>query len=103
MSRNDIWRENNNHSLRVAFWHLNSKGLKSDLGGFNPLQRRAQLAARMNRAVLIAMAILVEGETVSSSPKAGEYKAPVQVRGTLLSDGSAWKETLDFVQVLPGF
>lgn len=57
----------------------------------------------VDRAVLIAVLILVKGETISSSAKARGYKAPIEIRGSLHSDGFSWKDTPAFAQVLPGF
>lgn len=57
----------------------------------------------VGRAVLIAVLIVVKGEIFSSSAKARDYKAPREIRGRLHSDGSSWKDTPAFAQVLPGF
>lgn len=48
----------------------------------------------VDRAVLIAVLILVKGETISSSAKARDYKAPTEIRGRLHSGGCSWKELL---------
>lgn len=97
MNGNDIWRENNNQSLRVAFGIWILRALNQIWGGFNPCKWGPSLLHVLTG--LFSVVILVEGKI---SGKTRGYKAPMWVGALPHSDGSAWKETPNFVHVFPG-